>query len=641
MDIRSWIRVVSALAAVVAVFLATNLARAEPTTGLWPNVSVPPADPRAEPSNDAALIIGIDRYDALPRVLGAADNARDWEKYFLFGRRTPPDRVSLLTDQNATVESISARAKELAAKVPDGGTLFVIFIGHGAPGQGGQKGLLLGADVRPSDSSFGARSLSYDQLETIVQTGRQSRTIMVLDACFSGIDSGGRTLLPNVQPVIAASLVASSKTTVFSAGTAAEYAGALPGSQRPALSYLVLGALRGWADNDADGVVTVDEVQAYASLVMRSLPNNHEQHPQLITDAAAEPLEKVAKEKAPDLAAIRSKLDTWRPPVEQKPEPKLRVAVGCQSTEPRSPEDGLDVFIDDSPVVAAPVGGEKVWDDKEKRNVVRHIEYAITEGRHHVTVRIAGCDTSDAYIDANGTYGADLSGVLRSTEWHGPAQHPNWGRIGLALWMPRSFGGRFLYYDRGDDGGGQRLFGPFGSGPAYHGLAYSVSATGIFAQPSLTFRWWTLGFDIGYAEGSVTRTSNPAVMTPELDRQTANGDVHWFRTGLRAGARFPFSYAAFSLGVGTGYDNIVVNKLAEGLRSRDTQDIYGSAWANLDVAYFCDWPVFVGFDAQAHALNYKDVGTLSILIGAAFQPNSACRVDRATNYTLAQTGGGR
>ena len=619
------------IVAFATALLFVGVARAEPaaSTGLWPDVSIPSAELRAEPSKDAALVVGIERYDALPKIAGAAENARDWEKYFLFGRRIPPERVRLLTDQSATVEAISARARELAAQVPEGGTFFVIFIGHGAPAEGGQKGLLLGADVRPSDASFAARSLSYDQLVGLTSAGKQERTIMVLDACFSGVSNEGKTLLTNVQPVIATSLITPSKTTLFSAGTSGEYAGALPGSQRPALSYLLLGALRGWADSNGDGKITSAEAHAYASLVLRSLPNNHEQHPQLATDAEGELLES-GKEPAPDLAVIRSKLDAWSPPVDAAPAPpKLRVAVGCGESEPLGTDDGLALYLDHSPTVTLATGGEKVWDATLGRNVVRNIEFPITKGRHHLLVRLPGCEPSETEIDVDAIQGAEAFGTLKSNTGlllRGPAGTPNWGRIALSAWLPQSLSGYRHNL--------QRISESAGLG----GLDYRLVGAGVMAQPGLAFRWWTAGLDLGFASGHGERAAQDP-LTARSEAATATPpDLTWFRVGMRVGARFPFHYVTAHLGVGGGYDNQALTKLPQGVAWTNTDHGYTSGWFMLEGTALCEWQFFGGVHVDLPDIVgpfghfAASTALLGIQLGAAFQPNEQCARDRSTRY---------
>ena len=63
------------------------------------------------------------------------------------------------------------------------------------------------------------------------------------------------------------------KTTILSAGEHDQFAGPLPGSlpyaDRPAFSYLTLGAMTGWGDENKDGVVTVQETIRYSNYITK------------------------------------------------------------------------------------------------------------------------------------------------------------------------------------------------------------------------------------------------------------------------------------------------------------------------------------------------------------------------------------
>ncbi len=73
---------------------------------------------------------------------------------------------------------------------------------------------------------------------------------------------------------------------------------------RPAFSYLVLGALRGWGDADRDGQVSAEEAVRYAGTAMRVLVKSRTQTPQVHGEGAAAPLVKSAGEAGPDLAGL-------------------------------------------------------------------------------------------------------------------------------------------------------------------------------------------------------------------------------------------------------------------------------------------------------------------------------------------------
>ena len=93
-----------------------------------------------------------------------------------------------------------------------------------------------------------------------------------------------------------------SALTVVTAGTSKQFAGALPGTQRPAFSYLMLGALRGWGDGDNDGKATVSEAVYYARTTLGAVVTDLTQTPEVFGPSSFV-LAAGAKEKGPDLAA--------------------------------------------------------------------------------------------------------------------------------------------------------------------------------------------------------------------------------------------------------------------------------------------------------------------------------------------------
>lgn len=125
---------------------------------------------------------------------------------------------------------------------------------------------------------------------------------MLVDACFSGRAPDGGALAVGVQPVVAvdAKTKLGSRSVVISAAKATEVAGQLPGEERPAFSYLMLGALRGWAD-DGDGEVTANEALIYARRELLGV-KGRQQTPQLVGYADA-PLSNGVSEAKPEVRA--------------------------------------------------------------------------------------------------------------------------------------------------------------------------------------------------------------------------------------------------------------------------------------------------------------------------------------------------
>jgi len=274
----------------------------------WPDLSQQPPPVRAATA-DAALIVAIERYAELPAVPGARKNAEDWQAWLTKTRGLAPDRVFLLRDQEATVEKIRKHARRAADAAQAGGTVWIVFIGHGSPAPDGADGLLVGYDAQQDVESLGARSLPQRELLAIARAGAQKpQVVSVIDACFSGRGRDGQPLVKGLQPlvVVRAGLPkeALARAVVLTAAKSNQFAGPLPGAERPAFSYLVLGGLRGWADLDSDGKVSAREPRDYAARALASTVRDRSQEPEL--HAASPDLTLAsAVEKGPELAALQ------------------------------------------------------------------------------------------------------------------------------------------------------------------------------------------------------------------------------------------------------------------------------------------------------------------------------------------------
>ena len=90
---------------------------------------------------DAAVLVGITDYDHLPHIAGAAVNAKAWRDELVEVRGVPSRNVRLLRDGDATREDIESALQSAAQQVQAGGTLWFVFVGHGAPSSSGCWGL--------------------------------------------------------------------------------------------------------------------------------------------------------------------------------------------------------------------------------------------------------------------------------------------------------------------------------------------------------------------------------------------------------------------------------------------------------------------------------------------------------------------
>jgi hypothetical protein len=254
---------------------------------------------------DAAVVVGVSNYYKLPKIDGAADNASAWSQYLMQVRKVPSSRVVTLRDDDATKERILSSARTMASQVKPGGTLWFVFIGHGAPAQSGNDGLLLGADTQPDGESLTARGVLQEELLAILASGAQAETLAIFDACFSGKSSDGEaSLVAGLQATLPNRRVASAaqkKATILASSDT--WAGPLPGTGRPAFSFLLLGALRGWGDDNGDQKVGLQEAFDFTKDTMQGVMKTANRLPSIRGQTSAR-LVVPARAARPDVASL-------------------------------------------------------------------------------------------------------------------------------------------------------------------------------------------------------------------------------------------------------------------------------------------------------------------------------------------------
>ena len=308
----------------------------------WPLLS-DPAPAAGGGGRDAAVVVGLERHMLVARIPGAEANAIAWYDYLVQTRGIPIAQAALLVDGDATREEILSAAKRASAQVQRGGTLWFVFVGHGAPARANGDGLLVGFDAQQKPRSIRARSVAQSELLAELQESRAASIHVFLDACFSGRTSTGGLLVPGLQPleVVVEGPSADPRTLLFTAARGDEYAGPLPGGARPAFSYLALGGLRGWADRSGDREITAAELHRYVADALGALLRDRDQTPTFVgaaPDAGARVLAQSPGEHGPDLAHVAREIasddrrSTFQPTAPRRIERPVRAAARTDST---------------------------------------------------------------------------------------------------------------------------------------------------------------------------------------------------------------------------------------------------------------------------------------------------------------------
>jgi hypothetical protein len=286
--------------------------------------------------------------------------------------------------------------------------------------------------------------------------------------------------------------------------------------------------------------------------------------------------------------------------------PRMHVAVGCADARPRGPDEGLVVHWDGTDVLS-PVLVKKRHDDRLGKDVVEHVEYEVSQGRHSVRVNITDCQPSEAEANVAPDGGTEIMGALRSDRsvlLRGPLGSPGWYRLALGLWLPTG-----------------RL-GNNGSIPENYTGAFG-NLVGASLDVGLVGRWFALFVTGSWAKGTFDRdTHQTHIALPQ------SATTSWKQLSLRLGPRLPFNVVALGLGAQLNVQGIDLSQVRTGHVSSAAD-----GFLELDVQPLCDWGIYV-LGNLGHNISDDGWVDAALSVGLMYQPSARCHAERETRFGL-------
>jgi len=241
-----------------------------------------------KPERVWAVIIGINRYKHLPHLKYSVNDAREFYRYLVEVNRVPREHIWLLLDEEATLDRIRSILGTHLRRQAEKDDMVIIFLaGHGATerdatsldGDGLEK-YILPYNADPKD--LYASALPMNEVSRIFQRIGSERLVFIGDTCYSGA-SGGRTVpvsgtRANLSGAFLDRLSQGRGRVILTASDANEVSVEKDELQHGVFTYYLLEALRGKADFDGDGLITVDEVYRYVSTKVPQA-TGQDQHP--------------------------------------------------------------------------------------------------------------------------------------------------------------------------------------------------------------------------------------------------------------------------------------------------------------------------------------------------------------------------
>jgi hypothetical protein len=235
-----------------------------------------------------AVVIGINTYLNIRQLKYAVNDAKGFYRYLVRNNHIPPENITLLIDKEATLTRLrSTLGTHLKSKAGKDDMVIVFFAGHGAtekdvmsPDGDGLEKYLLPYDADTKD--LYATALPMGEISRIFNRIRSERLIFIADSCYSGA-SGGRTIgitgiRANISEAFLERIASGRGRVIMTASGANEGSAENDELQHGVFTYYLIEGLRGKADADKDGLITVDEVYRYVSDQV-PLATGQEQHP--------------------------------------------------------------------------------------------------------------------------------------------------------------------------------------------------------------------------------------------------------------------------------------------------------------------------------------------------------------------------
>ena len=235
-----------------------------------------------------AVVIGISKYKNIPSLKYAANDAQAFYRYLTEVNGVPRDHIWLILDEEATLDKLrSILGTQLRRQAGKDDTVIIYLAGHGAtekdatsPDGDGLEKYILPHNVDPKD--FYASAMPMGEMARIFQRISSERLVFISDTCYSGA-SGGRTIpVVGIRASISGAfferLSQGKGRVIITASDANEVSVEKDELKHGVFTFYLLEGLRGKADYDGDGMITIDEIYRYVSTKVPQA-TGQDQHP--------------------------------------------------------------------------------------------------------------------------------------------------------------------------------------------------------------------------------------------------------------------------------------------------------------------------------------------------------------------------
>lgn len=223
-----------------------------------------------------AVVIGISNYQHDDLNLKYADRDAkafaDFLKSPNFGS-TPDEQIALLLNKDATRSNVLFNIQNFSSLATADDVLIIYFAGHGTNATYNNNFFLITYDTDPDPRRISSTATSAEEIKGILNSAPAKMIFWITDACNSGkIETGGgrsrgAKVLPSGAALFLSKIAAEhSGGFVYLASSQSQEVtreGEQYGGGHGIFTYFLLEGLYGQADDDHNGIVTINECYDY------------------------------------------------------------------------------------------------------------------------------------------------------------------------------------------------------------------------------------------------------------------------------------------------------------------------------------------------------------------------------------------
>lgn len=210
-----------------------------------------------------AVVIGVAQYNHMPVLRYTDDDAYRMYAFFKSpeGGALDDDHIRILIDEDATRENILNTMNDVYGKAGKNDLILLYFSGHGLRGS-----------FLPIDFDGFNNKLYHDEINRIFKNSQAKLKLCIADACHSGslLASRGDMIPETIQTFYQSLAEAGPGSALLMSSKSDETSLESKGLRQGVFSHFLIRGLKGEADSNNDGIVSIQELYNFIFFNVRA-----------------------------------------------------------------------------------------------------------------------------------------------------------------------------------------------------------------------------------------------------------------------------------------------------------------------------------------------------------------------------------